>query len=133
MVFINGLPVVVVELKNPGDEKATVKNAFNQIQTYKKDIPTLFAYNELSIISDGNEARVGTISANLEWFTRWRTVDGVALSPSSLPQLEVLLKGIFDKSRLLDLISNFIVFETDGEKTIKKAAGNHQYLAPIKR
>src|SRR3989344_2911090 len=76
VIFINGLPVVIIELKNPGDEKATVKNAFNQIQTYKQDIPTLFAYNELSIISDGFEARVGTISANMEWFTRWRTIGG---------------------------------------------------------
>jgi len=132
VIFINGLPVVVIELKNPGDEKATVKNAFNQIQTYKQDIPTLFAYNELSIISDGNEARVGTISANLEWFTRWRTVDGKELASNALPQLEVLLRGIFDKQRLLDLISNFIVFETDGEKTIKKAAAYHQYFATNK-
>lgn len=132
VVFINGLPVVVVELKNPGDEKATVKNAFNQIQTYKQDIPSLFAYNELSIISDGIEARVGTISANIEWFTRWRTVDGKELASNALPQLEVLLRGIFDKQRLLDLISNFIVFETDGEKTIKKAAAYHQYFATNK-
>ncbi|MBU0974384.1 type I restriction endonuclease subunit R [Patescibacteria group bacterium] len=132
LIFINGLSVVVIELKNPGDEKATVKNAFNQIQTYKQDIPTLFVYNELSIISDGNEARVGTISANIEWFTRWRTVDGKELASNALPQLEVLLRGIFDKSRLLDLISNFIVFETDGEKTIKKAAAYHQYFATNK-
>lgn len=132
IVFVNGLPLVVIELKNPGDEKATVKGAFNQIQTYKQDIPTLFAYNELSIISDGTDARVGTLSANLEWFTRWRTVDGEELAPNALPQLEVLLKGIFDKNRLLDLISNFIVFETDGEKTIKKAAAYHQYFATNK-
>lgn len=132
VIFINGLPVVIIELKNPGDEKATVKNAFNQIQTYKQDIPSLFAYNELSIISDGNEARVGTISANLEWFTRWRTVDGTELASNALPQLEVLLKGIFDKQRLLDIISNFVVFETDGEKTIKKVAAYHQYFATNK-
>lgn len=132
VVFINGLPVIVIELKNPGDEKATVKGAFNQIQTYKQDIPSLFAYNELSIISDGNEARVGTLSANLEWFTRWRTINGIDIASNALPQLEVLLKGIFDKSRLLDIISNFIVFETDGEKTIKKAAAYHQYFATNK-
>lgn len=132
IIFINGLPVVVVELKNPGDKKATVKNAFNQIQTYKQDIPTLFCYNELSIISDGFEAKVGTISASIEWFTRWRTIDGTELASNALPQLEVLLKGIFDKSRLLDLILNFIVFETDGQKTIKKAAAYHQYFATNK-
>lgn len=132
IVFVNGLPVVVIELKNPGDEKATVKNAYNQIQTYKQDIPTLFAYNELSVISDGIDARVGTISASIEWFTRWRTIDGEVLAPTALPQLEVLLKGIFDKNRLLDLISNFIVFDTDGDKTIKKAAAYHQYYATNK-
>ncbi len=132
VIFVNGLPVVVIELKNPGDEKATVKNAFNQIQTYKRDIPSLFSYNELSIISDGIEARMGTISANMEWFTRWRTIDGIELASNALPQLEVLLKGIFDKSRLLDLLANFIVFETNGEKTIKKAAAYHQYFATNK-
>lgn len=132
VVFINGLPLVVIELKNPGDEKATVKHAFNQIQTYKQDIPSLFSYNELCIISDGLEARAGTISANLEWFTRWRTVDGQELASNAVPQLEVLLKGIFNKSRLLDLLANFIVFETDGEKTIKKAAAYHQYFATNK-
>jgi len=138
IIFINGLPVVVIELKNPGDEKATVKGAFNQIQIYKKDIPTLFAYNELIVISDGNEARVGTISANWEWFTRWRTIDGKELAPSTLPQLEVMLKGIFNRSRLLDLISNFIVFEVDStrgqgnEKIVKKAGAYHQYFATNK-
>lgn len=132
VVFVNGLPVVVIELKNPGDEKATVNSAFNQIQTYKKDIPSLFAYNELSIISDGLQAKVGTISADKEWFTLWRTIDGKELAPSTIPQLEVLLKGIFEKKRFLDLISNFIIFETNGEKTIKKAAAYHQYFAANK-
>jgi type I restriction enzyme R subunit len=74
VIFINGLPVAVIELKNPGDERATVKSAFNQIQTYKKDIPSLFSYNELSVNSDGTEARMGTLSADIEWFTRWRTM-----------------------------------------------------------
>ncbi len=132
VIFINGLPIAVIELKNPGDEKATVRGAFNQIQTYKQDIPTLFVYNELCIISDGNEARVGTLSASLEWFTRWRTIDGEEIAPNSIPQLEVMLKGIFDKSRLLDFLANFILFETDGEKTIKIAAAYHQYFATNK-
>ncbi|KUK83291.1 MAG: Type I site-specific deoxyribonuclease, HsdR family, partial [Microgenomates bacterium 39_6] len=129
VVFINGLPIAVIELKNPSDKRATIKNAFNQIQTYKQDIPSLFTYNELSVISDGLEARIGTISADIEWFTRWRTIDGKELAPDSAPQLEVLLKGVFDKSRLLDLVANFIVFDTDGNKTIKKAAAYHQYFA----
>ncbi len=132
VIFINGLPLVVIELKSPGDEKATVESAFNQIQTYKKDIPSLFVYNELSIISDGLEARAGTISANFEWFTRWRTVDGKELVPNSTPQLETLIKGLFEKDRLLDLINNFIVFESDGEEITKKAAAYHQYFATNK-
>lgn len=129
VIFINGLPIAIIELKNPGDKRATIKNAFNQIQTYKQNLPSLFTYNELSVISDGLEARVGTISADIEWFTRWRTIDGKELAPDSAPQLEVLLKGIFNKSRLLDLVANFIVFDTDGNKTIKKAAAYHQYFA----
>jgi type I restriction enzyme R subunit len=132
VVFINGLPLAVIELKNPGDERATIKGAFNQIQTYKQDIPALFAYNELLVISDGNEARVGTLSASFEWFTRWRSIDGVNIAPDALPQLEVLLRGVFDKSRLLDIISNFIVFETDRERVVKKAAAYHQYFATNK-
>src|SRR3990167_2745824 len=132
VIFINGLPVAVIELKNPADTGATIGGAFNQIQTYKNDIPTLFAFNELSIISDGMEARVGTISANKEWFTRWRTIDGDTIALSSLPQLEVLLKGIFEKKRILDIINNFVVYETDGEKITKKLAAYHQYHATNK-
>ena len=132
VIFINGLPIAVIELKNPGDEKATIKGAFNQIQTYKQDIPSLFTYNGLSVISDGLEARVGTISANIEWFTRWRTIDGKDLAPDTVPQLEVLLKGLFNKQRIIDFLANFIVFESDGEKIIKKAAAYHQYHATNK-
>src|SRR3989344_781512 len=132
VIFINGLPVAVIELKNPADTGATVKGAFNQIQTYKSEIPSLFAYNELAIISDGLEARAGTISSNMEWFTRWRTIEGQDLAPNSVPQLEVLLKGIFEKQRLLDIINNFVVFETDGEKISKKVAAYHQYHATNK-
>ncbi len=132
VIFINGLPIAVIELKNPADTGATVKGAYNQIQTYKSEIPSLFTYNELAIVSDGLEARVGTISANFEWFTRWRTIEGADLAPNSVPQLEVLLKGIFEKQRLLDIINNFIVFETDGEKISKKVAAYHQYHATNK-
>src|SRR3989338_6018556 len=87
VIFINGLPVAVIELKNPADTGATIGGAFNQIQTYKSEIPSLFAYNELAIISDGLEARAGTISSNMEWFTRWRTIEGQDLAPNSVPQL----------------------------------------------
>jgi type I restriction enzyme R subunit len=129
VVFVNGLPLAVIELKNPGDESATIKAAFNQLQTYKKDIPGLFHLNEMMIISDGLEARVGTVTADWERFMPWRTVDGGDIAPTFTPQLEVLIKGIFDRRWFLDLIRHFIVFEVDGPTIRKKLAGYHQYDA----
>lgn len=129
IIFINGLPLIVVELKNPTDEKATIKHAYNQLQTYKQDIPGLFMYNELLIISDGFEARAGTLTSGWDRFMPWRTIDGVTVAPPGSVQLEVLLKGIFDKKRLLDLILNFVVFEDDGAQVVKKIAAYHQYHA----
>ncbi len=128
-VFVNGIPLAVIELKNPGDENATVKGAFNQLQTYKQDIPSLFAFNEMMVISDGLDARVGTITASWERFMPWRTIDGVDVAPPHTPQLEVLLKGIFDRGRFLDLVRHFVVFEVDGPTVRKKLAGYHQYHA----
>ncbi|MGO9599252.1 MAG: type I restriction endonuclease subunit R [Isosphaeraceae bacterium] len=129
VVFVNGIPLAVLELKNPGDENATVKGAFNQLQTYKKDIPSLFAFNEVMVISDGLDARVGTITADWERFMPWRTIDGIEVAPPHTPQLEVLLKGIFARERFLDLIRHFIVFEVDGPTIRKNLAGYHQYHA----
>ena len=130
IVFVNGLPLIVIELKNPADEKATIRNAFNQIQTYKQQIPSLFTFNEMVIISDGLDARVGTLTADWERFMPWRTIEGEALAPDTMPQLEVLTKGIFEKHRLLELLRHFIVFEDDGSGAlIKKMAGYHQYHA----
>lgn len=129
IVFINGIPLVVVELKNPADVNATVKHAFNQIQTYKSEIPSLFTFNELCIISDGLDARMGSLTADMERFMKWRTIEGDELAPITIPEMEVLLRGVFDKKRLLDVITNFIVYETDGENTIKKLAAYHQYHA----
>ncbi|MDH4183415.1 MAG: type I restriction endonuclease subunit R [Nitrospinota bacterium] len=129
VVFINGLPLVVIELKNMADEKATVRGAFNQLQTYKADIPSLFHYNAFLVISDGQTARFGSVTANWERFMPWRTIDGKDVAPKGSPELEVLLKGMFDKRRLLDLIRHFIVYEVDGEKIAKKIAGYHQYHA----
>jgi len=130
IVFINGLPLIVIELKNPADEKATIRNAFNQIQTYKQQISSLFTFNEMVIISDGLDARVGTLTADWERFMPWRTIAGEELAPDTMPQLEVLTRGIFEKHRLLELIRHFIVFEDDGEGAlIKKMAGYHQYHA----
>lgn len=129
VIFINGLPLAVIELKNPAKETATVKDAFHQFETYKAQIPSLFTYNVLLVISDGIDARAGTITSNFERFMPWRTTDGKELAPKGLPQLEVLLKGIFDKKRLLDLIRHFIVFESDSAEIYKKVAGYHQFHA----
>ncbi len=130
VLFINGLPLVLVELKNAADENATVWSAFQQFQTYKSELPTLFAYNALLVISDGVEARVGTLTAGREWFKPWRTIEGETLADTHLPELQVMLQGVFDKRRLLDLIGHFIVFEDSGDgKLAKKMAGYHQFHA----
>jgi type I restriction enzyme R subunit len=129
VVFINGLPLAVIELKNPADEEATVKHAFNQLQTYQRDIPSLFGSNELLVISDGFDCRIGTLTGDWERFMPWRTVDGVDLAPAEMPQLDVLVRGVFDRQRLLDLLRYFIVFEDDGEKITKKLAAYHQFHA----
>ncbi|NLG97617.1 MAG: type I restriction endonuclease subunit R [Chloroflexi bacterium] len=130
VVFLNGLPLAVIELKNAADEKATIWTAFNQLQTYKNDIPALFHTNELLIISDGLNARIGSLTANKEWFLPWKTIEGQTSAPTSVTQLEVLLKGVFDKRRFLDLIRYFIVFEQErGAPTLKKIAGYHQFHA----
>jgi type I restriction enzyme R subunit len=129
VVFINGIPLAVLELKNIADEQATIRKAFDQIQTYKGQIPSLFHSNALLVISDGNQAKLGTITSDWERFMTWRTVTGKELVPPGSLQLETLLKGVFDKHRLLDLIRNFVVFEDDGDKVVKKLAAYHQFHA----
>jgi type I restriction enzyme R subunit len=129
VIFVNGLPLSVIELKNPVDEKATLRHAFNQLQTYKKDIPGLFIYNELLVISDGLEARNGTLTSGWDRFMPWRTISGEDVAPRGSFELEVLLKGIFDKMRFLDLVLNFVVFDDDGTMIAKKAAAYHQFHA----
>ena len=130
LIFINGLPVALMELKNPADENVTIWSAFKQIQTYKDQIPSLFTYNELLIISDGLEARVGSMTADTERFMPWRTIEGEELAPSSLPQLQVVIEGLLDKRRLLDFLRYFVVFEDEGGGVlVKKIAGYHQYHA----
>lgn len=130
VVFINGLPLVLIELKNAADENATIWSAFQQLQTYKAELPTLFAYNSLLVISDGTAARVGTLTAGREWFKPWWTIAGETLAPTTMPELQVMIEGVFDKKRLLDLIQNFIVFEDSGDgKLVKKVAGYHQFHA----
>jgi type I restriction enzyme R subunit len=129
VIFVNGLPLAVIELKNPADEEATIKTAFQQLQTYKNDVPSLFTYNEILVISDGLEARAGTITSDWSRFMPWRTIDGKETAPKGKPELDVLIKGIFDKRRFLDLIRYFIAFEVNDEKITKKMAAYHQYHA----
>ena len=131
VVFVNGLPLGVVELKNAADEEATIWTAFNQLQTYKQQISSLFHYNEVMIVSDGTSARIGSLTANQEWFKVWRTIDGEHDAPATALELEVMLKGVFAQHRLLDLLHHFIVFEedTDSDRLIKIIAGYHQFHA----
>ena len=130
VLFINGLPLAVIELKNPTDEKATILTAFRQICTYKQEIPSLFTYNEAIVISDGLEARIGSLTADQEWFLPWRTIEGEDEAPSTELELEVLIRGIFEKDRFLSYLKHFVVFEeTEGETIAKKIAGYHQFHA----
>ena len=130
VLFINGIPLGVIELKNPTDENATIWSAFRQVQTYKREIPRMFTYNEALVISDGLEARVGALTANQERFMPWRTIEGETEAPSSDLELEVTIKGLFDKGRFLNYLKHFVVFEETGGDTIaKKIAGYHQFHA----
>jgi type I restriction enzyme R subunit len=139
ILYINGLPLVVIELKNPADAHATIRKAFDQIQTYKMVIPSLFFYNTFCVISDGLEAKAGTISSAFSRFQTWKTIDGKKESSAHVSQLEVLIKGMLNKATLLDLIRNFIVYEKDKKidaktgltqiETVKKIAAYHQYYA----
>ncbi len=144
VVFVNGLPLAVLELKNPGSENATIRHAYNQLQTYKADVPSLFSANEVLVISDGLQARLGTLSSGWDRFMRWRAPSPPTPLPGGegsvgalgndalaggVPQLEELITSLFEPRRLLDYVLNFVVFEDDGAKVIKKAAAYHQYWA----
>jgi type I restriction enzyme R subunit len=123
ILFINGIPVVVIELKSASDENVGIENAYNQIQTYKRDIPSLFNYNAFCILSDGINAKAGTITSNEERFMNWRSIDGETVEPLSKPQYEVLFYGMLAKERLLDIIKNFLLFQESKEEE-KDADGN---------
>ena len=129
LLFLNGLPVVGVELKNATDERATIWAAYDQIQTYKHQIPSLYVHNALLCISDGMEARVGSITSTPERFLPWRTIDDEKPAPASIPQLRVVIEGLFDKQRLLNFLRYFIVFEEEKSGTVKKIAAYHQFQA----
>src|SRR5260370_24554369 len=129
VIFVNGIPLALFELKNLADENATIRDAFRQFQTYKRDIPGLFPYNEILVISDGIEARLGTLTSGWERFMPWRTIAGDQIAPKGSLELEVLTRGIFEKRRFLDLIRHFIVFENAKCGLVKKIAGYHQFHA----
>lgn len=143
VIFVNGIPLVVIELKSATDENVGIEEAYNQIQTYKNDIPNLFNYNAFCILSDGINAKVGTITSNEERFMNWRSIDGENIESLDVPQYEVMLRGMLDKKALLDIVENFLLFQTsrkadydkDGNKigdkavNIKILAGYHQYFA----
>ena len=129
VVFVNGLPIAVIELKAPGSDSGTMIGAFNQLQTYKDQIPALFKTNSLLIISDGLTARIGSLTSDFERFVPWRTVDGKEIAKKGLPELSTLIEGVFEKKKLLDLIKDFIVFR-DSKKDLEKIiAGYHQFFA----
>lgn len=129
VLFINGLPLVVIEIKNPVDENATIKSAYQQLQTYLHTIPSLFSYNALLVISDGWEARCGTITSDYSRFMGWKTQDGQKMAGNLQPQMEVMFHGMLNPKVLLDLIRYFIVFEQSDTNTLKKIAAYHQYFA----
>jgi len=139
ILFVNGLPLVVIELKNPTDESATVRSAFRQLQTYKQTIPSLFAYNGFMVISDGLEARSGSLSAGFTRFMAWKSSDGRVEASPLIGQIETLIKGILEKTTLLEILRHFIVFEKSKKEdsttgiitiqTVKKLASYHQYYA----
>ena len=130
VLFVNGLPLGVIELKNPADEDATIWTAWQQLQTYKSELPTLFSMNQALMVSDGTEARIGTLTAGREWFKPWRTVSGETLAGPHMTELQVMLEGICSPDRFLALVRDFIVFEDDGSGALaKKMAGYHQFHA----
>jgi type I restriction enzyme R subunit len=129
ILFINGLPLVLIELKNPADLNADIWKAYDQIQTYKAQVADVFTYNELLVIADGTEARMGSLSANAERFMQWRTIDGVTLDPlGKFQELETLVRGVLAPAYLLDYLRYFVLFEDDGT-LVKKVAGYHQFHA----
>ena len=131
IVFINGLPLALIELKNAADEESTIWSAYAQLQTYKAEVPSLLQYNAALVVSDGLQARLGSLTANQEWFKVWRTIDGQGDAPKTALELETLVRGVFERQRFLDLLQHFIVFEEDADTGAvhKIIAGYHQFHA----
>ena len=130
VLFLNGLPLGIIELKNPTDEDATIWTAWQQLQTYQAELPSLFSMNEMLMVSDGAQARIGALTAGREWFKPWRTITGEGLADPHMTELQVMLEGVFEPGRFLALIRDFIVFEDNGSGALaKKMAGYHQFHA----
>ncbi len=131
VIFLNGLPLGLIELKNAADEEATIWSAYAQLRTYKAEIPSLLHYNAVLVVSDGLQARIGSLTANQEWFKVWRAIDGQSDAPKTALELQVLVRGVFERQRFLDLLQHFIVFEEDADAGTphKIIAGYHQFHA----
>ena len=130
VLFVNGLPLCIIELKNPADEDATIWTAWHQLQTYKAELSDLFSMNEMLMVSDGTQARIGALTAGTEWFKPWRTITGETLAAPNMTELQVMLEGVCAPPRFLQVVRDFIVFEDDGSGAlIKKMAGYHQFHA----
>lgn len=129
VVFVNGLPLVVFELKTASDENISIKSAFRQVKNYQQSISSLFVYNSFNVISDGLHAKAGTITSDEDRYMTWRTTDGKEIAPTTIPQLETLIKGMFDKKRFLDIIKQYVLFQKHESGYIKILAGYHQYHA----
>ena len=130
VLFVNGLPLCIIELKNPADEDATIWTAWQQLQTYKAELSDLFSMNEMLMVSDGTQARIGTLTAGKEWFKPWRTITGETLADPTMTELQVMLEGVCNPVRFLQMVRDFIVFEDDGSGAlVKKMAGYHQFHA----
>jgi len=129
VVFVNGIPLAIIELKRASDENVDITDAYNQLQTYKMTVPSLFTYNSFIVASDGINARAGTITSDENRFMAWRTIDGDNVAPLSIPQIEVLIKGMFERNRFLDIIKYFVLFQNDNNQITKIIAGYHQYHA----
>lgn len=127
VLFVNGLPLAVLELKNPGNENATLKAAFNQIETYKRQLPSLFRTNAVLVTSDGIKARIGSLTAPEERYMPWRTINGQDYAPPGTPELDTLLGGVFERENFLKLVRDFTVFGDKGEGPFKIIAGYHQF------
>ncbi|WP_154604917.1 type I restriction endonuclease subunit R [Arthrobacter sp. AQ5-05] len=128
VLFVNGLPLVLLELKRAGNETSSLRGAFNQVKTYTRDIPDLFTWNQLAVISDGVQARAGTFAGDWEHFAPWKTING-KLAPATQPEYEVLTKGVLEPARLLDLVQNFTVYSGDAGKLVRFVAKYHQFWA----